>query len=229
MSRTAESCFEAVDLREPLGMPRMPDAGEQPLEHFAKIADQGHVHVNVLVDLRAIDLDVDFLGFEGVGGEFAGYAIIEAHAQGDEQVRFLNGLVDPGFAVHPHHAQTSAMRGGEGSQPQKRERHRDVGLFGQGATSRSAPERMMPCPARMTGRWACAIRAAASSSAGSFGKECTGAWRWGLGAAASQSEFAGTQLGVLGDVQQHGAGAVGGRDLEGFPQAGAMSSARVIR
>ena len=75
----------------------------------------------ILVDLRAVDLDVDLLGLRRVGAELAGHAVVETHAQGDQQIGFLNGLIDPGFAVHAHHAQIQGMRGREGAEAKQRE------------------------------------------------------------------------------------------------------------
>ena len=42
---------------------------QQGFEDFAEVADEGNVDADVLVDLRGIDLDVDFLGVRGVARE----------------------------------------------------------------------------------------------------------------------------------------------------------------
>ncbi len=102
-----------VDGLEPCGTVAAGDAGQQLLEHFAQIADQGHIDLDVLVDLGGVDLDVNLFGLGRIGGSGAGDAVVEAHAAGDEQVGFLNGVVDPRFAVHAHHAQVERVRGGE--------------------------------------------------------------------------------------------------------------------
>ena len=65
--------------------------------------------------------------------ERAGDAIVEAHAAGDQQVGFLNGVVHPRLAVHAHHAQVQRMRGGKAAQPQQRERHGNLRALGQRA------------------------------------------------------------------------------------------------
>ena len=41
--------------------------------------------------------------------EIAGHAIVEAHAEGENQIRALHGVVDPRLAVHPHHAEVQRM------------------------------------------------------------------------------------------------------------------------
>ena len=42
--------------------------------------------VRILADFGGIDIDVDDLGVRREGGEAAGDAIVEAHAEGDQQV-----------------------------------------------------------------------------------------------------------------------------------------------
>ena len=109
------------------------NARQQFFEHFAQIAHQRHIDLDVLVDLGRIDLDVNLLGLGRVGRERAGDAIIEAHAAGDQQVGFLNGVVDPGLAVHAHHAQVQRMRGREAAEAQQRKRHGNLRALGQRA------------------------------------------------------------------------------------------------
>src|SRR6266404_1406981 len=88
-------------------------------EDFARVADKSGVHLYVLVDFCAIDLDVNFARGLCVGAKVAGDAIVEAHADGDEQVRFLNGIVDPSFAVHAHHAEIQRVAGREAADTEK--------------------------------------------------------------------------------------------------------------
>ena len=89
------------------------------MQHFAQIADQRHVHFDVLVDLRRIDLDVDLLRVGRVGLQIARDAIVEAHAEGEQQIGFLDRVIDPGFAVHAHHAEIQRMRRGESAEAQQ--------------------------------------------------------------------------------------------------------------
>ena len=72
-----------------------------------------------------------FLAFWRVGLEIAGDAVVEAHAQREQQVGFLNGVIDPGFAVHAHHAQVQRMRSRKRSQAQQRQGHGNAGLLRQ--------------------------------------------------------------------------------------------------
>ena len=64
----------------------------------------------------------------GVGLELAGDPVVEAHAEGEQQVGALDGGVDVGLAVHAHHAEAERVAGWEAAQAQQGERDRDVGL-----------------------------------------------------------------------------------------------------
>ena len=81
------------------------DVRLQDLENFAGIAYQSGVHLDIFVDFGAVDFNMDFAGGAGVGAQVAGNAVVEAHADGDEEVGFLDGVVDPSFPVHAHHAE----------------------------------------------------------------------------------------------------------------------------
>src|ERR1039457_498558 len=85
----------------------------------------------VLVDLGGVDLDVDLLGAGRVAGEVAGDAVVEAHAEGEQQVRLLDGVVDPGFAVHAHHAEGERVVGGEGAEAEQGAGDGDLAAFGE--------------------------------------------------------------------------------------------------
>ena len=109
------------------------DLRQNGFENLAQIADERNVDLDVLVDLSRIDFDMDLLGVGRVAGEHAGDAVIESHAAGDEQVGLLDGLVDPGFAVHAHHAEREVVRGREGAEAEQRRGHRDLQALGQRA------------------------------------------------------------------------------------------------
>jgi hypothetical protein len=68
MSRTRRA-LAGFDGLEPGGAVAAGDARQQLLEHFAQIADEGNIDLDVLVDLGGIDLDVNLLGLGGVGRE----------------------------------------------------------------------------------------------------------------------------------------------------------------
>ena len=84
---------------------------------------------------------MDLLGVGRVAGEVAGDAVVEAHAEGEQQVGLLDGVVDPGLAVHAHHAERERVVGGEGAEAEQRAGDGDLLAFGEGDDLvASAPE-----------------------------------------------------------------------------------------
>ena len=188
------------------------------MEDFAQVADQRHVHMDVLVDLRPINLHVNFLGFLRIGVELAGHAVIEAHAQRNQKIGFLNGLIHPGFAVHAHHSQIQSMRSGKSAQPEQRQGHRNIGCFRQPADlfpstgEHDAVSRQDHRALRFIDQRGRLIQFRGS------GKEI-GHLPVRPGRSRIPIEFAGTKLRVFGDVHEHGTRPVRSRDVEGFAQA----------
>ena len=56
---------------------------------------------------------MNLAGVLGIGPQIAGHAVIETHADRNKQIRFLNRVVHPRFAVHAHHPQVERILGGE--------------------------------------------------------------------------------------------------------------------
>ena len=82
-------------------------------EHLLDVADNGGGGPDVLVYFRRVDVDVDYLG---VGGEVldpAGNPVVESHAQGNEQVGFVDGKAGVGPTVHAGHPHVQIVVGGE--------------------------------------------------------------------------------------------------------------------
>ena len=88
--------------------------------------------LDVFVDLAGVDFYVDLFGVGGVAGEVAGDAVVEAHAEGEEEVGLLDGVVDPGLAVHAHHAERERVRGGDGAEAEQGAGDGDLLGFGEG-------------------------------------------------------------------------------------------------
>ena len=105
--------------------------GSRSSSTSSQIADEGDIDLDVLVDLGGIDLDVDLLRVGRVGLQIAGDAVVEAHAEGEQQVGFLDGVVDPRFAVHAHHAEVERMRGREAAEAEQRAGDGNLRLFGE--------------------------------------------------------------------------------------------------
>src|SRR5258705_12595835 len=56
---------------------------------------------------------MNLASFLGVSAQIAGDAIIKAHTDGDEEIGFLNGVINPSLAVHAHHAEIQRIVGRE--------------------------------------------------------------------------------------------------------------------
>src|SRR5260370_21944728 len=89
------------------------DVWSEPFKYFTRIADESGVNLHVLVDFGAVDFNVNLAGALGVSAQVAGDAVVKAHANGDEEVGLLNSVVNPGFAVHAHHAEVQRIIGRE--------------------------------------------------------------------------------------------------------------------
>jgi hypothetical protein len=81
--------------------------------------------------LGRVDVDVDDLGLGGEGVDPAGDPVVEAAAQGDQQVATLHGGDRGVVAVHAGHAQAQGVRVGEASPGHQGGDHRDAGALGQ--------------------------------------------------------------------------------------------------
>src|SRR6266478_3728691 len=99
------------------------DVWSEPFKYFTRIADESGVNLHVLVDFGAVDFNVNLAGALGVSTKVAGDAVVKSHADGNKQVGFLDGVVNPGFAVHAHHAEIQRIIGREAADAE--ERHGD--------------------------------------------------------------------------------------------------------
>src|SRR5713226_6858772 len=115
--------FQLGDMANPGTMVAGFDVRCETFEYLAGITNQGRVNLHVLVDFGAVDLNMDLVSALGVSAQVAGDAVIKTHANSNEEVGFLNGVVDPGFAVHAHHAEIERIIGREAADA--KERHRD--------------------------------------------------------------------------------------------------------
>ena len=120
--RAAARCFRRghfVALRQ-----QLVELAEDALD----VAHDGHVGRAVLADLGRVDIHVDHLGVRREGGQAAGDAVVEAHAQGDQQVAVGHRHVGGVAAVHAGHADEVGMLGGQAAQAHQRA---DGGRIGQ--------------------------------------------------------------------------------------------------
>src|SRR5580700_9305199 len=112
--------LQLLDVRKPGAAVRIHDVRNELFESFTSIADKSGVYLDVLVDFSAVDFDVNLASALRIGAQVAGDAVIEAHADGDEQVGLLNGVIDPSFAVHAHHAEVHGIGSREAADAEKR-------------------------------------------------------------------------------------------------------------
>src|SRR6266849_8099645 len=207
--------FQLIDIANPGGIVAGFDVWREPFENLARIADEGGVNLHVLIDLGAVDLNVDLAGALGVRAKVAGDAVVKTHADGNEEVGLLNGVVNPGFAVHAHHAEVQRIIGGEAADSQKR--HGDRIIAGADELLEGAHRAGNHDPV-------------AGENDGAFGgvQHLDGAVEFGLIVIVAPAlgrkswlrrfpvEFGGSLLRVFGDVDKDRAGAAAVGDQEGF-------------
>ena len=94
-----------LDLRPPfadLGLSsllRLPGRDHRR-DGLSGIGDDAEIDLHHLVDLRRVDIEMDFLGRRREGGDAARHAVVEARAQADHQVAIMHGMVGFPGAVH---------------------------------------------------------------------------------------------------------------------------------
>src|SRR5436309_415631 len=108
---------------DPRAMVASFSVGRELFEYFTRIADEGHVNSYVFVDFGTVDLNVNIPRAFGVRAQVSGDAVIEAHADGNEEVGFLNRVVHTGFTVHAHHAEVQRIIGREAADAKERHGH----------------------------------------------------------------------------------------------------------
>ena len=99
----------------------------------------GSVGDLVLVDLRRIDVDVDDLAVLGELADLAGHAVVEAHAERQQQVGLVDGVVGVDGAVHAEHVQAQVMLAGKAAQAMHGQGDGDAGLLGERLRVRRPP------------------------------------------------------------------------------------------
>ena len=118
--------MSSCDVREPGAAVGIHDVRDELFEGFSRIAYKSRVDCHILVDLRAVDFDVNLARALRVSAEVAGNAIVEAHADGDEKVGLLNSVIDPGFSVHAHHPEIHGIGSREAADAEKSHGHGNV-------------------------------------------------------------------------------------------------------
>ena len=109
------------------------DQPGQCLEDALGVADDRHLDRHVLADLGRVDVGVDDPRVRGVGPDVAGHPVVEAHADGDQQVGALDRAIDVLPAVHPHVAVGERVGLVDGADPEQRPGDGDLRLLGERA------------------------------------------------------------------------------------------------
>lgn len=111
-----------VDLVEPglegfagsvFGLDDLVEAGEG----VADVAEDGEVDGFVFVEFGGVDVDVDDGAVFAEFGDFAGDAVVEADADGEEEVGFVDGVVGVDGAVHAEPFEGEGVVLGKAPQP----------------------------------------------------------------------------------------------------------------
>jgi hypothetical protein len=108
----------------------------------------GEIDLDVLVDRRRIDVDVDFLRAGREGVEPAGDAVVEARADADHQIAIVHRPVGFPGAVHAEHAEPLRIGGRKGAEPHQGRGDGKAGELDQFAQEIDAarPELITPPP-----------------------------------------------------------------------------------
>ena len=158
---------------------------------------------------------MDLLRVRRVRLQSAGDTVVEAHAECQQKIGLLDRVIDPGFAVHAHHAEVHGMGCREGAETKQRERNRNTGAFGEVAYLLHCAGNDDPMP----GQNYRALRVLDQFESLFVFRGL----RRKIGAISGQLrlrrfpvELTRRLLGVFGDVDENRAGATGPGDVEGL-------------
>lgn len=232
-----EARLPVVDLVKPLGtLGHRLDVGKQETDVLGAVALHGLVGLDHLVDVLGHDLEVDDtttvfgggqLGLGGELGDVTSHAIVEPRTDGDDQIGLLHGHVGIGGPVHAEHVQglrvefvvtTQTLQGrGDGDARLVGQFLQDLGAIGAGEQTLAHVQDGFLGDVHQAGDTVNGalelLLAQLASGQGRRAREGRDGAVHGDGLA----EDAGGD--ILGQIDQHGAGAAGGGDLEGLMDA----------
>ena len=107
------------------------DRGDELEQDLTDVADDRDVGDPVLADLGRVDVGVDDGGVRGEGVQPPGDPVVEARAEGDEQIRLLQRGDRGDRAVHPGHSEVLHVAVREGAPGHQRGDDRNAGQLGQ--------------------------------------------------------------------------------------------------
>ena len=103
-----------VECAEPVGVLGLAHQSVEAVEHFAGVAVDAGVGLDVFVKFGFVDINMQHLGLRGIFRHLASHAVVEAHAYGYDQVGAVGVEVRANVAVHAHHAFVERMVGWHG-------------------------------------------------------------------------------------------------------------------
>ena len=107
------------------------ERGDQIAQHVGDVADDRHIDLDVLVDRRRVDIDVDLLGARRERIGTAGDPVVEARADAQHDVAAMHGHVGLVGAVHAEHAEPVLARRRIGSETHQGRGNREIGQLDQ--------------------------------------------------------------------------------------------------
>ncbi len=108
-------CIGVFEALEPGGVCFFCDEFREEGQGLFAIAPNGHGRFHVLVNFGGVDIQVDDFGLFCVFVEATGDAVVEAHADGDEDIAFVREQVGTIISVHAEHADVEGVAGRQGA------------------------------------------------------------------------------------------------------------------
>ena len=103
----------------------------QPGQDVLGVAYDRDVHLDILLNARRINVNVNDLGMLGKLIDLSGSPIVKAGAHSDQQITLGYRIIGIPRPVHSQHAQELRVFAGKPAQSQKRVGHRDAGILRQ--------------------------------------------------------------------------------------------------
>ena len=173
------------------------------------------VRLDVFVDLRPVDVDMDDGGLGRKGGEASGHAVVEAHAHGNQEVGVADGFVGGIGAVHTEHTEPLRVIAGERAEAHQGTGHRDAQVLGEIAELFAGIGHDHAAAAEQQGALRIVERVHDLADLGVIG--AVGRVVAAQAHVFGPDEFGRTLKHVLGQVHKHGAGTPGTGQIEGLP------------
>ena len=176
------------------------------------VSQYGNVDGNILVDFRGVDVEVNLLGLTGISADVTRNAVVESHADGHEQVALLRLDVRGQAAVHAEHAHIERVGRGQARKAEQGAAGRHVGLLDELAHFFLSVAEFHALSDQHKRLLSGVDKLGGSLNAARFG--------FGHGFVATQETdflrnvFGLFDLGILGEVEHHGAGASGAGNVE---------------